>query len=440
MKLSGWGRFPQIESEFIQPGNEHQLKNLLKEGDLIAHGNGRSYGDSALHKNRTVDMKGFNHLISFDEKNGVLTAESGVLLSDIIDIFMPRGWFPSVTPGTKFVTLGGAIAADVHGKNHHKEGSFGTFVEWMDILDQNGDVLRCSRSEHSELFHWTIGGMGLTGIILRASIKLKPIQSAWIKQKKIPAKNLDHVFKLFEENHDATYSVAWIDCLSHNASLGRSILMLGEHATISDLPDKRKDDPFKTIKIKGITVPFDFPSIILNKYSVKLFNQLYYHLNRLKSGHSLTDWNTFFYPLDSLNQWNRIYGKKGFTQFQCVLPMSQSKNGMKHLLETISKSGMGSFLAVLKQFGDEESKFSFPMSGYTLALDFPINHKTADLMKKLHQITLEYDGRIYLAKDAHLTAEMFKKSDSRVKDFINFRIKKKLNDSFNSLQSNRLEL
>lgn len=440
MKISGWGRYPQAETELYQPTDEKCLVKTIQQGSLIARGNGRSYGDSAIHEKRTVDMRGFRHFISFDPETGVLVAESGVMLSDIITTFLPRGWFPYVTPGTKYVTLGGAIAADVHGKNHHKEGSFGSYVHWIDLLLPDGTLTRCNSLEQSELFNWTIGGMGLTGIIIRASIQLKRIESAWIKQTTIPAKNLWDVFEQFEKYQEATYSVAWIDCLSKEASLGRSVLMLGEHAAISDLSDKQREDPLNSQPKKQFTIPFDFPPFALNRYSVTVFNHLYYQINRLKSGDTITDWDSYFYPLDSLNNWNRIYGRKGFTQFQCVLPENDSKQGIEKLLLTISDSRMPSFLAVLKQFGDQDSYFSFPMAGYTLALDFPMNDQTEPLMKKLHQITLDYGGRIYLAKDAHLTAENFRKSDDRVSQFKEYRKGGNFQKSFQSMQSNRLEL
>lgn len=440
MKISGWGRFPEAETNLIKPNTQEELIQNLQSGDLIPRGNGRSYGDSAINSQKTVDMRAFSHFLSFDNSTGILVAEAGVMLSDIIETFLPRGWFPYVTPGTKFVTLGGAIAADVHGKNHHKEGSFGAYVHWMEILTHHGEIVRCSRIEEEDLFQWTIGGMGLTGIILRVSVQLRRVETSWIKQKTIPANNLSEVFDLFEENRDYTYSVAWIDCLSHGASLGRSVLMLGEHALMGDLSEKKKKDPLYFSTGKQITVPFDFPSGVLNRFSVALFNQFYFQINKMKGGTSLIDWNSFFYPLDAILKWNRIYGKKGFTQFQCALPADASREGIEALLKAISESKMASFLAVLKEFGQQESHFSFPMAGYTLALDFPINKKTELLMEKLHEITLEYGGRFYLAKDAHLTPDTLRKSDHRVEIFTKYRTAAKAKTIFHSLQSTRLHL
>ena len=228
--LSGWGRFPKFYTKELTPKSESQLFEILTNNkSFIPRGNGRSYGDSAVNKNITINMTKMNKFLSWNQNSGELIAESGVLIADIIQTFLPKGWFPFVTPGTKFVTLGGAIACDVHGKNHHKEGSFGNYVNWIEIVIGNNKIIKCSPSKNSKLFHWTIGGMGLTGIIIRCSIKLKKVESGWISQKNIINKNLDETIKSFYEHEDSTYSVAWIDCFASGNSFGRSILMLGEH-------------------------------------------------------------------------------------------------------------------------------------------------------------------------------------------------------------------
>ena len=230
MKLSGWGRFPEIDAQVAVPRSADELLKLIQQGKAIARGNGRAYGDSAVSASNTIHMKHFNRMLAFDAKSGQLVAEAGVLLADVIEAFLPRGWFPAVTPGTKFVTLGGMIAADVHGKNHHKDGSFGTYVDWIDVATADGTVQRCSKTEDTELFEWTIGGMGLTGVMLRAAIRLRPVSSAWIEQRTLVANNIKHAIELFEQSQDATYSVAWIDCLQTGPAVGRSLVMLGEHA------------------------------------------------------------------------------------------------------------------------------------------------------------------------------------------------------------------
>lgn len=213
MKLSGWGCYPVIETNVVAPRNDDEVMNLIQNGNTIARGNGRAYGDCAVSNTNTIHMKHLNRLLAFDTDSGQLVAEAGVLLADVIETFLSRGWFPAVTPGTKFVTLGGMVAADVHGKNHHKDGSFGNYVDWIDVLTANHSIQRCSRTTNPELFAWTIGGMGLTGIILRIAMRLRPVSSAWIEQRTIAADNITHAIELFEQSKNSTYSVAWIDCL-----------------------------------------------------------------------------------------------------------------------------------------------------------------------------------------------------------------------------------
>ena len=439
MKLGGWGRYPLIEAKLNSPASIKELIELISRGNAIGRGNGRSYGDSSISEQNTICMKNFNRILEFNNKNGLTVVESGVLLSEIITTFLNRGWFPKVTPGSKYVTIGGMVACDVHGKNHHKDGSFGNYIEWLDIITSDGEIVRCSRKINSEVFNWTIGGMGLTGIILRVAFYLHPVTTSWIKQKTIPAKNIDHTIEIFEENLDSTYSVAWIDCLSKGNKLGRSLVMLGEHANISDLNYDMKSDPLKIKSKTKILIPFNFPSFILNSLTVKIFNSIYYALGKKKKNYKLVDYDTYFYPLDYLLDWNKIYGSKGLAQFQCVLPLKNAKLGIREMLDALSFSKSNSFLTVLKRFGKQESCLSFPMEGYTLALDFPITKKNIDLMKKLDEITLKYKGRFYLAKDSRMNRDTFKKSDIRFEEYKKFR-SSKMKKSFSSVQSKRLEL
>lgn len=441
MRLSGWGRYPVLNADVFAPRGLEALQDLVRaKPNLIARGNGRAYGDSAINSTATVKTRYLNRILAFDPENGKLIAEPGVQLGDIITAFLPRGWFPMVTPGTKFVTLGGAIAADVHGKNHHKDGSFRACVDWIDVMDAAGTVNRCSDTENATLFDHTLGGMGLTGIITQAAIRLKPVETAWIGQTTHPAPNLKAAMEVFEANHDATYSVAWIDCLAGGADLGRSLVMLGEHATLRDLPTGQHQMSFDVPKKSKRSVPFDFPNFALNPLAVRAFNALYYRMAMRKTGQQLVDWDTYFYPLDTILQWNRIYGRKGFAQFQCVLPLDSSEAGLSALLQAISKEGARSFLAVLKRFGAQDSAFSFPMEGYTLALDFPINPKTLAFLDILDRITLDHGGRFYLAKDARMSAKTFAASDDRIAVF---RARRKDNNwqaRFASAQSERLAL
>jgi decaprenylphospho-beta-D-ribofuranose 2-oxidase len=441
MRLSGWGRFPVLEARVHAPRSIEALRDLVVASpNVIARGNGRAYGDSAINPAATLETRHLNRMIAFDKASGQLIAEAGVMLGDIITACLPLGWFPMVSPGTKFVTLGGAIAADVHGKNHHQDGSFRECVDWVDVMGQDGEVQRCSQIENATLFDHTLGGMGLTGIVLRAAIRLRPVETAWIRQTAVAAPNLKAAMTAFESAQDATYSVAWIDCLGTGAGLGRSLVMLVEHANCGDLTRRQAGAPFEIKSKRKLSVPFDFPSFALNRVSVRTFNALYYWAGARKTGAQLVDWDSYFYPLDAILGWNRIYGRKGFAQYQCVLPLDRSEAGLAALLEEIAKAGSGSFLAVLKRFGKQDSAFSFPMEGYTLALDFPVSKRTLALLDRLDQITIDHGGRFYLAKDSRMSADTLRAADRRIGDFRSLRDAKNMTRRFRSAQSERLEL
>ena len=440
MEIAGWGNFPQLDCAVSAPRSEADLAAQVARGHAIARGNGRSYGDSAISPRNTIDMRNFDRMIAFDPDAGVLVAEAGVLLSDVIDAFLPRGWFPMVTPGTRLITLGGAIAADVHGKSHHINGSFRTCVDWIDVMGPDGSVTRAARDENSDLFGWTIGGMGLTGIILRCAIRLKPVQSGWIRQQMIPADNLAAAMRAFEDNMNAAYSVAWIDCAAKGAHLGRSLVMLGEHARADEVAPQHRHRPLHVPAKPKHTFPFPLPGFALNPLTVRAFNALYYWNGTRKAGDSLVDWDEFFYPLDAIEKWNRLYGRSGFMQFQCVIPTETAEPGLHALLEAIAASGQASFLSVLKRFGPQTSPISFPMAGYTLALDFPRTRRAIDLMPQLDAITLHHCGRFYLAKDSRLPAETFATADPRAADFAAWRQAQGLTHAFSSAQSERLTL
>ena len=437
MNLSGWGRFPFINTKVKSPTSIKELVREISKSNVIARGNGRSYGDSSINKNKTICMRNFNHITKFNDETGLLIVESGVLLSEIIEAFLPRGWFPKVTPGSKFVTVGGMVACDVHGKNHHKDGSFGNYVEWIDIITANGEIKKCSKKINTELFNWTIGGMGLTGIILNVAFYLHPVQTSMIKQRTIAAKNIDAAIKIFENTLNSTYSVAWIDCLSKGKQLGRSLIMLGEHANLSDLNSNMKKNPLSIKNKRNFHVPFNFPSFILNLLTIKIFNFVFYFYGKISKKKKLIDYDTFFYPLDYILDWNKMYGNKGFAQFQCVIPLKNAAKGVRKLLEVISESKTNSFLSVLKRFGKQESKISFPMEGYTLTLDFPITKKSLELMDKLDKLTIEYEGRFYLAKDSRINKDIFRNSDVRFEKYLEFR-SSKMKEVFSSCQSERL--
>jgi decaprenylphospho-beta-D-ribofuranose 2-oxidase len=429
--IQNWGNYPIIESDFFEPSNFNELPQIIGQHDtLISRGNGRCYGDSALQKTIVSTLK-MNKFLSFDKKLGIIKMESGVLLSDILKVIVPHGFFLPVTPGTKWITIGGAIASNIHGKNHHKEGSISNFVISLDIITENGETTTCSKSKNSDLFSQTIGGMGLTGIITTVTIQLKFIESAYIKQKTLKAKNLDEVLDYFERYNDFTYSVAWIDCLKKGKGMGRSILMLGEHAKLNELP-ANLENSLKIHSNKQINIPIYFPNFSLNSTTISIFNELYYHKLLAKEKNNVVHYDSFFYPLDILNNWNRIYGTNGFTQYQFVIPFKNGREGLTKIMKEITESGCGSFLAVLKTFGKKDenvSPLSFPEEGYTLALDFKITPKVFALLDRLDQIVLEYKGKLYLTKDVRMSKNLF---NITYKDF------KLPTKKFSSLQTDRL--
>jgi FAD/FMN-containing dehydrogenase len=439
MMLSGWGRYPRAECRVIEPdGAAETLAAISGSATLIARGNGRSYGDSSLNPDATVSTRRENRFIDFDPRTGSLTCEAGAMLSDILAIFVPRGWFPPVTPGTKFVTLGGMIAADVHGKNHHKVGAFGDHVEWLDLALADGRVLRCSADDNADLFAATRGGMGLTGIILAARFRMIPIETSLMRQETLRSRDLAETMDLFERSRDWTYTVAWIDCLAKGVSLGRSLLYRGEHALRSDLAAEARAVPLALKPKRSKRVPLDLPAASLNRWSVGAFNEIYYRKG--KPGTALVDFESFFYPLDAILEWNRIYGRSGLLQYQCVLPKAQSAAGLQALLGRIAAAGAGSFLSVLKLLGPQAGVLSFPLEGYTLALDFRADPKTLALLSELDGIVAAHGGRIYLAKDARMDAAMMRKTYPRLAEFESLRRRVDPQGKFASLQSRRLAL
>ncbi|WP_343838413.1 FAD-binding oxidoreductase [Salinibacillus aidingensis] len=443
-KISGWGNYP-VESCFVyRPENETDIHDIIEgtqDFSHIAYGLGRSYADTALNKDQgVIRLEQLNHFLHFDEDQRLLTCEAGVTLSDIIDVFLPRGYFLPVTPGTKLVTVGGAIANDVHGKNHHVDGCFSEFVTSFDLLTGSGEVMTCSREENSEVFWATVGGIGLTGIILRATISLIPVESAFINVTYEKAGHLDEAFDKFIENdQNYKYSVAWIDCLSSGSSLGRSVLMRGDHAKQSDLP-MNVQDPYALPNKFPLKMPVHAPGMALNYWSISAFNQLYY--SSFKDESKLEDLTSFFHPLDAIDDWNKLYGRNGFVQYQAVFPKDQQpKEGIRKLLERLSSDKRSSFLAVLKSSGQaNHGMLSFPMEGYTLALDIPNKKGLFPFLKELDEIVLAHGGRVYLAKDASLDEETFKQMYPRWEEFLNVKQQVDPKGVFRSSMSRRLGL
>jgi decaprenylphospho-beta-D-ribofuranose 2-oxidase len=406
--ISGWGRYPIIDTEMIHPRTADAARQATVRGDLaVARGNGRAYGDAGIGVRQTISMTGLDRMRAFDEGTGRLTVEAGLFLSDLIETFLPRGFLPYALPGTSLITVGGAIAADVHGKNHHREAGFGEYVESLVLALPTGEAVRSSREQHRDLFFATIGGMGLTGTILEATIRLRRVETGWIRQRTIVADDLDAAIGALEDNDSATYSVAWIDCLAQGTRLGRSLIFLGEHALSAELGEKQIAKRFPLRK-PSLSIPIDAPSFMLNHWSVAAFNELYFRAGAGKaSAPRLVPAHPFFFPLDALGNWNRIYGSRGFVQHQCVLPTDNAKDALAEMLDRIAKRGGSSFLAVLKKLGAGNGPMSFPIPGYTLALDFPIRGDLFSFLDELDKVVVAAGGRLYLAKDARQSRATF---------------------------------
>ncbi len=432
--LSGWGRYPSLTCRVFRPERGRDLDALA---GVLPRGMGRSYGDAALDEIGGVAiMPRMNRLLAFDDEDGLLEAEAGLSLAEVGDLFMARGWFLPVTPGTKFVSLGGAIAADVHGKNHHVDGCLSRHVEGLELLTVDGNRHWCSRTDNPEWFLATIGGLGLTGTITRVKLRLMRIPGPWLKVQHHAAPNLERVFQMLSDSSvTEPYTVAWIDCLASGKNLGRSVFMTGEHIEANRSGGDLLLGP-------GLKVPFDLPSWILNPVGLRAFNALFYRLQGYKTKPFLSDFDSFFYPLDKIGSWNRIYGKKGLIQYQCVLPEACSFEGMTRILEAISAAGAASFLAVLKRMGDSgEGMLSFPMPGFTLALDLPFRgESTLNLTQRLDELVLRYGGRINLCKDACLAPASFRGMYPKFGDWL--RIKAELDPKWvlNSALARRLQL
>jgi len=442
-KMSGWGRFPVHETIVSRPETTADIRRLLNSeavSNWIAYGLGRSYGDTPLNENGgTLITTKFNRFMSFDESTGILECEAGVSFKEILDVFVPRGYFLPVTPGTKYVTVGGAIANDVHGKNHHVDGTFSEHVLDFTLLLASGEIVRCSRTENAPLFWATVGGIGLTGIILTARFRMVPISSSYYNVHYQRARNFEEALELFSESDDQyRYSVAWIDCMAKGSALGRCVLMRGNNAPADQV---KGSNPLPILHRTKLAIPFDFPPFVLNKWSIKAFNALYYRIHP-KDAHKLVGYESFYYPLDAIHQWNRMYGKRGFVQYQAVFPSETCREGLKEMLERLSGSNRSSFLAVLKSSGDENGGLlSFPKKGFTLALDIPITDDSLfPFLRSMDELVLRHGGRVYLAKDSTLSPEHFRQMYPRYKEFQVIKNLVDPNHVFSSSMARRLKL
>lgn len=413
-ELHGWGRHPRIQAECRRPERRRELIGALEDrGDsaVLAHGLGRSYGDAALlDGGRIVLTERLDRMLSFDAQTGWLRAEAGVSLKTIIDTFTPRGWFPPVVPGTQFVTLGGALANDIHGKSHHVDGTFSDHVRRVEMLTASGEIVICDRQTEPALFHATVGGLGLTGIVLTLEMQLRRIDNPFIEKESIRIENLDHFFEVSAQSRDWPMTVSWIDCIAKGDQMGRGIFMRGRPAAADAHPPRSPITAMTDLVSPFLDVPFDAPGWIVNKLSMRLFNETYFHKTRKGVSRQITHYAPFHFPLDFVGNWNRMYGERGMLQYQLVVPHDPQHAAIREVLSEVSRAGMASFLAVIKEFGEiEHSGLSFPRPGVTLALDFPnCGAPLHALLDRLDAIVVAAGGRLYLGKDARLSRATFR--------------------------------
>ena len=429
MKLKGWAGFPECESDLEAIAWHEQVSEKLNAKSVTLRGCGRSYGDSALGSN-TLSTQWLDKIHHFDKSSGVITVDAGISIDSLLQVIVPFGWFMPVSPGSRFVSIGGCVASDVHGKNHHISGCISQHIINIKIYTPESGIIDCSDRDNAVLFHATCGGMGLTGIILSVTLQLRKINSSFISQQSIKTDNLDHTLETFAEYEHVEYTVAWIDSLSTGKKQGRAVILVGTHDDVGEL---------RFLNSKKISVPSITPGFFINKLSISWFNSLYYH--KASSKNTSVHYEPFFYPLDQIKNWNNLYGKRGFVQYQFVIPKAAGIETLKELLAKIATSGNGSFLTVLKVFGEQNSNLlSFPLSGYTVALDFQIKPGLFEFLDKLDQFLSEVGGRTYLTKDARMTEQSFKKFYPNWEKFQEIRAKYGCIETFTSLQSRRLGL
>ena len=391
--VANWGNYPRIKALVASPASIGEASDFVRaQPRLIARGNGKCYGDAALGS-CILSTLSLNRLLAFDAANGIVHCEAGMLLADLLQIILPKNWFFHVTPGIKAITVGGAIACDVHGKNHPEKGCFSNWLLSFELMGADGQVLSCSRSQNPDLFWQTCGGMGWTGVILSAQFQLMRLPSAQMQQNTVKADDLEALFRAFEDKRHWPYAAAWVDCLPKGANFGRGVAYFADHAA-------KGDATAVSVPRRPRNISFFAPSWLLNPLSIRMHNYLMYR--RAVAGERLVDLDTYFYPLDRIGNWNRLYGRRGFVQYQFCLPEAFAFDGIRAVLETIQKSQDTPFLTVLKRHGErpKEAVHSFPIKGYSLALDFPRTQTIPALVDKLDALLFKYNGKIYLAKDA----------------------------------------
>ncbi len=417
--LSGWGAQRRVPCTLQRPDARREVHGAIDPAGTIARGLGRSYGDAAVNEEgRVVGMRSVDHYLAFDQGTGLLTCEAGVSLEQILNTFAPRGWFPGITPGTKYVTVGGCIANDVHGKGHHAQGSFVSCVTSMRILVADGTVVQASREENSDLFWACFGGLGLLGIVLDATLQMRPVETTYFHQQVLLAEDLNEMIAHMEAtDDDFPYSVANIDFVATGAQMGKGVLTVGDHATREELPRKLSDTPRKLHGGPLADVPIQLPGITLNPLTRRTINGVIGALLRNKG--SYEHYDSFFYPLDILTNWNRGYGPRGFIQYQFVLPVEAGVKPLSQLMSTIMSSDQLPFLNVLKRLGPgNEAPLSFPLDGYTFAIDFPVRDGLQRLTARLDEMVIDAGGRVYLGKDAYLSADAMRRMYPRIDEWL----------------------
>jgi decaprenylphospho-beta-D-ribofuranose 2-oxidase len=411
LRLTGWGRYPAVRGRVRRPEQIQELREIISADSsqtVLARGAGRSYGDAAVNPGgATVLTERLNRILGFDDRTGVVRCEAGVTFDDLLRTFLPRGWFPAVTPGTRFVTVGGAVAGDVHGKNHHRVGSFHSCVRSVLVMTATGEALSCSPTGNDDLFLATVGGVGLTGIIQEVELALRSVETAYVTARDIKAPNLDEAIGLLQQ-HDASYeySVAWVNTTAEGRRLGESIVSFGNHAAIADLDGDARRQPLTPPVARHLGAFIELPSWTVNPVTIRAFNALYFGGHH--DGESVVGYDGFFYPLDRLHDWNRIYGRRGFVQYQCAVPEDSGPHTLRNILEHCQRNKIPSSLGVLKRFGPAQGWLSFPIPGYTLSLDIPFRPGILAPLDELDRLVIQAGGRVNLSKDARLSPQAFR--------------------------------
>ena len=428
--LYGWGRTKGFISKISEPKNLKELTKVSKNTKLIARGYGRSYGDSSIQNKLTVITKNLNAVIKFDSKKGIIEAESGCDIKKLLNIVLPKNWILPVIPGSKFISLGGMVASDVHGKNHHNEGSFRNHILEIKVINDKGYLI-CNKIKNKDLFNYTIGGMGLTGIIYSCKFKLKKINSNNIFQETIKSYNLKDTIELIKKSSSWDYNVAWVDTSSGGNSIGRSIVFRGNH-----IKNKDKSINVEFLNKKKIRLLFNFPSWIMNKYVIKLLNSIYFIFQ--SNSKKEINLENFFFQLDKIHSWNLVYGNSGFTSYQCSFPQKTSYQAIKTILQILNSNKVFSFVSVIKSLGKGSRFLSFGKKGLTVVFDFPNYKNLKKVLAALDDIVIKYNGDIYLVKDSRISQKNFSKTNINFKSKYFKLLRKKYGKRFNSIQSIRL--